>query len=183
MPISTARDLPALKPSKKQGILAFKMSQNQDHADHAIAFFAAGCFWGVEETFQNYSGVRATEVGYMGGQTDNPSYEEVCSGRTGHAETVKISFDPRQLSYDDLLQIFWTCHDPTQLNRQGLDIGTQYRSAIFCAERAHWAAAEAAKQRLIDKGVAIVTQISPPPAPHFFAAEAYHQNYLKRQRA
>ena len=142
-------------------------------------YFAAGCFWGVEATFQKQSGVTATQVGYMGGSGDAPSYEQVCSGTTGHTEAVQVAFDSSQTSFAALLKVFWACHDPTTLNRQGPDIGTQYRSAIFCDDADQLAQAQAAKQTLIEQGHRIVTEIL--PAPEFFPAEDYHQNYIQKR--
>ena len=144
-----------------------------------IAHFAAGCFWGIQARFQKLPGVIATQAGYMGGSKDAHSYEDVCSGATGHAEAVEIIFDPDKISYAKLLQTFWTSHDPTTLNRQGPDIGTQYRSAIFCHGEDQLTQAQASKQALQKQGVAVVTDII--PAPKFFAAEDYHQNYLQKR--
>ncbi len=147
-----------------------------------IATFAAGCFWGVEAAFRRTDGVVATTVGYTGGTVEHPSYEQVCTDRTGHAEAVRVEFDPAQVSYEHLLDVFWQCHDPTQLNRQGPDIGRQYRSAIFVHTPAQQAAAVASKERLAASGRfarPIVTEILPAPA--FYPAEAYHQQYLEKQ--
>jgi len=149
------------------------------------AIFAAGCFWGVEHTFRQIKGVLATEVGYIGGHTVNPTYPEVCTDRTGHAEAVRVLYDPQQVSYEQLLEVFWNHHDPTQLNRQGPDVGTQYRSAIFYTDADQKQAAEASKARLEQSrkySRPIVTQIV--PATPFYRAEEYHQRYLeKRGRA
>lgn len=143
------------------------------------ATFAAGCFWGVEETFQTLAGVTATLVGYTGGHTDNPTYRDVCTGDSGHAEAVEVTFDPSLLSYGQLLESFWQCHDPTQLNRQGPDFGTQYRSAIFYHDENQRQAAEASREYLEHSGklrLSIVTEIV--PAGTFWEAEAYHQKYF-----
>lgn len=148
----------------------------------ATATFAAGCFWGVEAAFRQTPGVTATRVGYSGGTTINPTYREVCSDRTGHAEAVEVTYDPERVSYDDLLNVFWENHDPTQRNRQGPDIGTQYRSAIFYHDAAQEAAARASKQRLEQSGHfkrPIATEIT--PAPEFYQAEDYHQQYLEKR--
>jgi peptide-methionine (S)-S-oxide reductase len=148
----------------------------------AKATFAAGCFWGVEAAFRQLPGVLQTAVGYTDGQTKNPTYEQVCTDRTGHAEAVDIDYDPAALSYDKLLEVFWTNHDPTQLNRQGPDFGSQYRSAIFYHTAEQKAAAEASKQALADSGKLrrpIVTQIV--PAAEFYRAEEYHQQYLEKR--
>jgi peptide-methionine (S)-S-oxide reductase len=144
------------------------------------ATFGAGCFWGVEAAFRQLDGVTKTRVGYAGGELDNPTYEDVCSHKTGHAEVVEVSYDPDQVSYDDLLDIFWGKHDPTQLNRQGWDIGDQYRSVIFVHDEEQRAAAEHSKdneQAAYRKP--IVTQIE--PAPVFHEAEHYHQQYLEKR--
>ena len=143
------------------------------------ATFAAGCFWGVEETFRTLAGVTATLVGYTGGHTDNPTYRDVCTGDSGHAEAVEVAFDPSLLSYGQLLESFWQCHDPTQLNRQGPDFGTQYRSAIFYHDENQRETAEASREYLEHSGKLrrrIVTEIV--PAGTFWEAEAYHQKYL-----
>lgn len=146
------------------------------------ATFAAGCFWGVEATFRALPGVTATRVGYTGGSTQKPTYEEVCTDRTGHAEAVEISHDPSRISYDDLLRIFWENHDPTTPNRQGPDVGTQYRSAIFYHSPEQEKAARASKERLAQSGKfrgPIVTEIL--PAVEFWQAEDYHQQYLEKR--
>ena len=148
----------------------------------AKAAFAAGCFWGVEATFRQLPGVISTRVGYTGGQTASPSYKEVCTDRTGHAEAVEVEYDPAKLSYDKLLEVFWENHDPTQLNRQGPDWGTQYRSAIFFHTPEQEAAAKASKEKLEKSrhfSKPIVTQIV--PAVTFFEAEDYHQQYLEKK--
>lgn len=137
-----------------------------------LATFAAGCFWGVEEAFLSSGRVIKTVVGYTGGHLPNPSYEQVCSGRTGHAEAVQVHYNPEQVSYSDLLGIFWKCHDPTQLNRQGPDIGTQYRSAIFYHNEEQKKLAETSKP------FGAVTFIE--PASQFYPAEEYHQQYLRK---
>jgi peptide-methionine (S)-S-oxide reductase len=146
-----------------------------------IAEFALGCFWGAEKTFWQTPGVVSTSVGYEGGFTPNPTYEEVCSGRTGHAETVRVVFDPKKVSYQQLLKIFWESHNPTQGMRQGNDIGTQYRSAIFYQNDEQREAAETSavvySQKLADAGFgAITTELV--PAETFYFAEGYHQQYL-----
>ena len=147
----------------------------------AKALFGAGCFWGVEAAFRQVEGVLATAVGYSGGRKENPSYEDVCSGRTGHAEVVEVEYDPSKVSYDDLLGVFWENHDPTTLNRQGPDVGEQYRSAIFTLAPEQEAAARASKERLEKSGRykrPIVTEIT--PASKFYRAEEYHQRYLEK---
>ena len=143
------------------------------------AIFAAGCFWGVEAHFAGIAGVTETEVGYSGGKTREPTYKEVCTGATGHAEVVRLEFDPFAVSYDELLAAFWECHDPTQLNRQGPDFGTQYRSAIFCHGEAQLAAAQAALEAAQPRfGGGIVTLVE--PAQEFWRAEEYHQKYFQK---
>jgi peptide-methionine (S)-S-oxide reductase len=148
----------------------------------AKALFAAGCFWGVEAAFRGIEGVTSTAVGYSGGTAEHPTYEQVCSGRTGHAETVEVDFDPSKVSYDHLLDVFWESHDPTTLNRQGPDVGTQYRSAIFVdgpeQETEATASRERAQTRLRRP---IATEIT--PAPTFWRAEDYHQQYLEKRGA
>jgi peptide-methionine (S)-S-oxide reductase len=144
------------------------------------ATFGAGCFWGVEAAFRQLVGVTKTRVGYAGGTLDNPTYEDVCSHTTGHAEVVEVTYDPDQISYDDLLQVFWRKHDPTQLNRQGWDVGDQYRSAIFFHDDEQRAAAEASKKREQDNFKRpIVTEVT--PAQMFYEAEDYHQQYLEKR--
>jgi peptide-methionine (S)-S-oxide reductase len=148
------------------------------------AIFAAGCFWAVEAAFRQLDGVTATQVGYTGGTLADPTYEDVCSGRTGHAEAVQVTFDPTRISYEELLNVFWNVHDPTQRDRQGPDIGTQYRSAIFVNGPVQAAAAGASKARLeatrkYRKGIA--TEIV--PAGPFYTAEDYHQQYVEKRLA
>lgn len=146
-----------------------------------IATFAAGCFWGIEEAFHHLPEVLETEVGYSGGHTENPTYEEVCSDKTGHAESVKITYDPRAISYGRLLEVFWDSHDPTTPNRQGPDIGSQYRSIIFYHDPEQKGLAEASKTSLEQSGKynsPIVTEII--PATPFFRAEEYHQQYFHK---
>jgi peptide-methionine (S)-S-oxide reductase len=148
----------------------------------ATATFAAGCFWGVEATFGQIDGVTKTEVGYTGGATENPTYKDVCSDRTGHAEAVQVEYDSAKVSYETLLDVFWANHDPTTLNRQGPDVGTQYRSAIFFHSPEQKDAAEASKAALDASGRfprPIVTQIV--PAVTFYPAEEYHQKYLEKR--
>lgn len=145
------------------------------------ATFGAGCFWGVEEAFRHLPGVVDTAVGFMGGTLANPTYEDVCTGRTGHAEVVEVTYDPAQVSYRDLLDLFWSIHDPTTPNRQGPDIGTQYRSVIFYHTPEQEAAARASKQEVERSGRfrrPIVTAIE--PAGTFWRAEEYHQQYLAK---
>ena len=148
----------------------------------AKATFAAGCFWGVEDAFRQVKGVTSTAVGYIGGQTKDPTYKQVCTGSTEHAEAVEVGFDPKQVSYSELLAVFFKSHDPTQLNRQGPDHGSQYRSAIFYHDAEQEAAAREAKATLEKTGVfkrPIVTQIA--AAPEFYRAEDYHQQYFEKQ--
>ncbi len=145
------------------------------------ATFGAGCFWHVEDLFGKTPGVRSTAAGYTGGSIPNPTYEEVCTDRTGHAEAVEVDYDPEVLSYDDLLDIFWNNHNPTTLNRQGPDVGIQYRSAIFYHNQEQKDAAETSKLRLDGSkryNRPIVTTIV--PAPVFYRAEEYHQKYFKK---
>jgi peptide-methionine (S)-S-oxide reductase len=148
--------------------------------DVETAIFAAGCFWQVEADFRNLEGVIETAAGYTGGKTEEPTYEEVCTDRTGHAEAVQVTYDPSQVTYEELLDVFWRSHDPTQLNRQGPDIGSQYRSAIFFAspeqEKSAIASRDAAQERFERP---IVTEIT--EAPSFYPAEDYHQRYLEKR--
>jgi peptide-methionine (S)-S-oxide reductase len=144
------------------------------------ATFGAGCFWGVEAAFRQIKGVVSTAVGYLGGHFANPTYEDVCSGNTGHAEVVQVEYDPAQVSYDDLLKVFWENHDPTTLNRQGPDVGAQYRSAIFFHTPEQEAAAKASREKMqAGYKKKIVTEIT--PASEFYRAEDYHQQYLEKR--
>jgi peptide-methionine (S)-S-oxide reductase len=146
------------------------------------ATFGAGCFWGVEAAFRRTPGVKATAVGYEGGWLENPTYHDVCTDRTGHAEVVQVEYDPAEVSYDDLLEVFWSNHNPTQLNRQGPDVGTQYRSVIFFHTPEQEKAARESKEKLEKSGRfrrPIVTQIE--PAQTFNRAEEYHQQYLEKR--
>jgi len=163
--------LPAVNPAKVGGIREMEK-----------ATFAAGCFWGVEAAFRKVAGVQATSVGYSGGTVVNPVYHQVCSGTTGHAEAVEIEYDPSVVSYDELLHLFWSIHDPTTLNRQGPDVGTQYRSVIFYHNDDQKTKAAASKKQLAASGrfkKSIVTEIV--PASTFFKAEEYHQRYLEKR--
>ena len=146
----------------------------------ALATFGAGCFWGVEVAFRQLPGVRDAAVGYCGGSLESPTYQDVCSGTTGHAEVVEVDFDPEEVSFESLVELFWKCHDPTTLNRQGPDVGTQYRSAIFYHSPEQQQAAEASKaaaQERIPRPIA--TEIS--AASTFYRAEEYHQQYLEKR--
>ncbi len=147
-----------------------------------IATFGAGCFWGVEVTFRNVTGVVDAAAGYMGGTTENPSYKDVCTGSAGHAEVVQVTFDPSRVSYRELLDVFWDSHDPTTPDRQGPDIGTQYRSVVFFHSPEQEAAARASKKSLDESGRfdnPMVTEIV--PASTFWRAEEYHQRYLEKR--
>ena len=148
------------------------------------AAFAAGCFWGVEEAFRTTKGVKNTEVGYMGGKLKDPTYEAVCTDETGHAEAVKVEYDSKKISYKELLDVFWSCHDPTTKDRQGWDIGTQYRSVIFYYDKEQEKTAKKSKEELKKSGKFkkfIVTEIV--PASDFYRAEEYHQKYLMKKGA
>ena len=147
------------------------------------ATFAAGCFWGVEELFSQIKGVESTQVGYTGGHSDNPTYNDVCSGTTGHAEAIQIEYDPLVVSYEELLMIFWNNHNPTTINQQGPDVGEQYRSAVFFHTQEQEILAKKLKEKLQDAaikkfGKKIVTEIV--PSKKFFKAEEYHQKYLEK---
>jgi peptide-methionine (S)-S-oxide reductase len=174
------RDQPILDPGFHE-VLGTRIDAVPAGAE--VAYFALGCFWGAEKLFWQLPGVVTTAVGYAGGYTPNPTYEEVCSGRTGHAETVKVVFDPSKTSYQELLRVFWENHDPTQGMRQGNDHGTQYRSAIYTTSPEQETAATASlddfAHRLGDAGYgSITTQLA--PAGPFFYAEDYHQQYLQK---
>ena len=156
------------------------MSKGQ--TDNQIATFAAGCFWSVEAAFRKVPGVIDAVAGYTGGALDHPSYRQVCTGRTGHAEAVQVVYDPSRVSYDALLDVFWSCHDPTTPNRQGPDVGTQYRSAIFFHTPEQEKAARVSKERLSKSGRfrdPVVTEIV--PASTFWRAEDYHQCYFEKR--
>ncbi|WDI30434.1 peptide-methionine (S)-S-oxide reductase MsrA [Hyphococcus flavus] len=146
-----------------------------------IAVFAAGCFWGVEQTFRDTKGVTETEVGYTGGHKESPTYEQVCRKSTGHAEAVRVTYDPGTISYDELLDVFWNCHNPTQVNRQGPDIGDQYRTAVFTLNDQQQKAAVASRENLsasgqFDKPIATVIE----PLGTWWKAEEYHQQYFEK---
>ncbi|WP_276498755.1 peptide-methionine (S)-S-oxide reductase MsrA [Pontibacter litorisediminis] len=157
--------------------------QSSENRNLEKATFGAGCFWGVEVAFRNTPGVVDTEVGYMGGHVANPTYQDVCSDRTGHAEVVQVTFDPLQVSYDQLLQVFWQAHDPTQFHRQGPDVGSQYRSAVFFHNNEQRLMAETTKENWQQSpefsGRQIMTEIV--PADTFYPAEEYHQQYLLKR--
>lgn len=145
------------------------------------ATFGAGCFWHVEDLLRKTKGVKSTQVGYIGGKLANPTYEEVCTDRTGHAEAVQVEYDPNEITYDELLKVFWNNHDPTSLNRQGPDVGHQYRSAIFFHNEEQSQIAQQSKEVLEKSGKfhkPIVTEIV--PAPEFYKAEDYHQKYFQK---
>lgn len=148
---------------------------------HKVAVFGAGCFWGVESAFRAVEGVVDVAVGYAGGTVPKPAYRQVCTGRTGHAEVVQVEYDPARVTFERLLEVFWQIHDPTTLNRQGPDVGTQYRSIIFYSDEHERKAAEESKRRLDESGKLrrpVVTQIV--PAAEFYRAEEYHQRYYER---
>jgi peptide-methionine (S)-S-oxide reductase len=147
-----------------------------------VATFAAGCFWGIEEVFRKIKGVRSTMVGYTGGKFANPTYEDVCTDGTGHAESVQVQYDPKEVSYEQLLEVFWSIHDPTTKNRQGPDIGSQYRSMISYHTPEQEAIAKKSKEELEKSGIfknKIVTEIVPASA--FYKAEEYHQKYYQKR--
>jgi len=156
------------------------MSANE--VSYKTATFGAGCFWGVEAAFRNVSGGITTAVGYMGGSVKNPTYEAVCTGQTGHAEVVQVVYDPLKVSYENLLDVFWSIHDPTQLNRQGPDIGTNYRSVIFYHDAEQGRLARKSKEKIEVSGVfgfrKVMTEIT--PASEFYRAEEYHQRYHEK---
>jgi peptide-methionine (S)-S-oxide reductase len=146
------------------------------------ATFAAGCFWGVEATYRQIPGVLGTRVGYSGGHTPDPTYEQVCTGQTGHAESLEVTFDPARVSYEQLVDVFFSSHNPTTKNRQGFDVGTQYRSAIFFHTPEQEEAARAAKEKVEERlhwPKKVVTEIT--PASEFYPAEDYHQRYLEKR--
>ncbi|SHI93898.1 peptide-methionine (S)-S-oxide reductase [Tessaracoccus bendigoensis DSM 12906] len=175
------RPTPVLDPVPTHEIFGLPLDAVPEGSQ--VAYFALGCYWGEERMFWERQGVVNTAVGFMGGYTPNPTYAESCTGRTGHTETVRVVFDPARVGYDDLLQMFWENHDPTQLNRQGNDAGTQYRSALFPVDEAQRAAAEASladfQGRLAEQGFGtITTEIT--PGQTFYFAEVEHQQYLHK---
>lgn len=156
------------------------MTQLQNNENLAVATLGGGCFWCLEAVYQELDGVEQVVSGYAGGHVPNPDYKSVCTGRTGHAEVVQVTFDPAVVGYDDILRVFFTVHDPTTLNRQGNDVGTQYRSAIFYADAAQEQTARQVMQEIADLGIwsnPIVTEIA--PLDIFYPAEDYHQNYFR----
>lgn len=171
----------ALKLEPEKEAATGDATDAQDHQATAKAMFGAGCFWGVEAKFRQVVGVTDVAVGYSGGSTKNPTYKEVCTDKTGHAEVVLVTYDPKKVSYEKLLDVFWSSHDPTQLNRQGPDVGKQYRSAIFTFDDEQKQAAAASKEKLQKSGKYrrdVATEIA--PASTFYRAEEYHQRYLEK---
>jgi peptide-methionine (S)-S-oxide reductase len=169
---------------KRAASIQAGLEQARGNLMQEIATFGAGCFWGIEAAFRRVPGVLDAVVGYSGGRTQNPSYQDVCTDTTGHAEVVQVTFDPEKVSYDQLLDVFWTIHDPTQVNRQGPDYGKQYRTAIFFHSPEQEAAAKKSKQALEAKGKLrrpVATEIT--PAGPFWRAEEYHQRYLEKRGA
>lgn len=155
----------------------------KESTKYETAIFGAGCFWGVEAAFRQVRGVKSTTVGYSGGHVKKPTYRDVCTNRTGHAEVVQLIYDPNKVTYDKLLEVFWKIHDPTTLNRQGPDFGSQYRSVIFYNTHVQKASAESYREKLQKSGrykKTIVTEIA--PAAEFYRAEEYHQRYLEKRR-
>ncbi len=170
------------EPAENTPASASPTAGSPDGGERAVATFAAGCFWGVEHTFRQVPGVVETEVGYTGGHVPHPTYEQVCSDTTGHAEAVRVVYDPSRVTYEELLEVFWNCHDPTTPNRQGPDVGSQYRSVIFYHTPEQEAAARESKAALRASGRfgdrPIVTEIV--PAQTFWRAEEYHQRYIEK---
>jgi peptide-methionine (S)-S-oxide reductase len=169
------------RPSKSSGAEVERAMEDMETGLER-ATFAAGCFWGVEAALRKVEGVVSTQVGYTGGKTEDPTYKEVCGDRTGHAEAVEITYDPDRVAYGDLLEVFWTIHDPTQHNRQGPDVGSQYRSAVFYHNEEQAEAARESKERLDKSGKfsrSIATEIV--PAATFYRAEEYHQQYYEKR--
>lgn len=178
----SGNDPEATKPQAANETTSRVPDTSSDSAETAQATFAAGCFWGVEAAFRQLDGVVSTTVGYTGGHVENPTYRQVCSHTTGHAEAVRVTYDPSEIKYEDLLKVFWETHDPTQVNRQGPDVGDQYRSGIFYHNEAQRKAAEASKKALDDSGKLskpVATEIT--EAPTFWKAEDYHQQYLEKR--
>jgi len=177
---SNGLDLSDRQCAPRESLGASGFSQEKEMAE--IATFGAGCFWGIEAAFQQVPGVIETAVGYSGGETPNPTYKDVCTDETGHAEVVQVTFDPAKVSYEQLLDVFWKVHDPTQVNRQGPDFGSQYRTAIFVHSPEQEAIAKKSRQSLEASGKLkrpIATEIT--PAATFYRAEEYHQKYLQKR--
>lgn len=151
------------------------MNMDNNNSNRDTAIFASGCFWGTEYYMKRADGVISTEVGYIGGHVANPSYRQVCTGTTGHAEAVRVVFDPNKTDYETLCRLFFETHDPTQLNRQGPDVGTQYRSAVFVKDEEQRKVTETLVRKLIDQGLQVVTEIN--ESAEFYVAEDYHQDY------
>lgn len=180
--IDAAQDMQ--EPTSKNDNSDKTAMQDNKKGKMETATFGAGCFWCVEAVFQQLKGVKAVRSGYMGGHVDNPTYEQVCNGTTGHAEVIQVDFDPAVISFDELLEVFWVTHDPTTLNRQGADSGTQYRSAVFYHSKQQKERAEFFKKKLNDAKAfsnPIVTEIS--EASKMYVAEDYHQNYFNNNRS
>ena len=174
--------LNSCKPAKTLTQTSELYNQQRGGATMEKTTFAAGCFWGIEAAFRQIEGVTFTAVGYTGGNTENPTYKQVCTDRTGHAEAVRVEFDPAIVSYEQLLKVFWDIHNPTTLNRQGPDFGSQYRSSIFYHDEAQKAAAMASKEKIQSSGKYkrdVVTEIT--PASTFYMAEDYHQQYYEKR--
>ena len=181
-PVADAPALAAKAPARAMETETNQSDREGATVETAKAMFGAGCFWGVEAAFRKIEGVTSTAVGYAGGEVENPTYKQVCTDRTGHAEVVLVEYDPSNVSYEQLLNVFWHKHDPTQLNRQGPDVGNQYRSVIFTFTPEQAKAAEASKKALAASGKCshpIVTTIE--DAPPFYRAEDYHQQYLEKR--
>jgi len=185
--VDTADTSVADKPRPQQNLQALTpapkpVEQPAEPVKYEKATFAAGCFWGVEASFRTVEGVVATQVGYTGGQRADPTYRQVCTDKTGHAEAVEVTYDPKKASFEDLLDLFWKIHDPTTLNHQGPDVGTQYRSAVFYHTPQQKALAQESMQKL-EKARAFKSPITTKivPAPQFYKAEEYHQRYLEKQ--
>ncbi len=177
--VSAWRGACPLRNTMTQRNIASTIGQDKPESQTETAIFAAGCFWGVESTFRSVEGVLETEVGYIGGHVENPTYKQVCSDRTGHAEAVRVVYDPDQVCYEKLLEVFWSCHDPTQKNRQGPDVGSQYRSAIFYGSDRQKSQAQASRASQAEKrDRPIATEIT--EAGTFWPAEEYHQQYLEK---
>lgn len=179
--LKTDNDEGVVVPEETKKMVTAKIAESKSgRVERAV--FGAGCFWGVEAEFRRTPGVLKTEVGYAGGTVLNPTYEQICTDTTGHAEVVAVDFDPAEVSFDQLLDVFWANHNPTQLNRQGPDFGKQYRTVVFYADDAQKQTAEASKQRLAESGKfskPVVTQIV--PLTNYFPAEDYHQQYLEKR--